>query len=277
MNIRTKVSCDICPRFCEIPEGGLGFCKARKNIGGKIIALSYGKIVALDLDPIEKKPLAYFHPGAKILSVGTFGCNMNCAFCQNHVLARAGLNDLKTYDLSPEELVRQASILKDNIGLAFTYNEPSINFEFVRDCFKLAIDEGMETVLVSNGQINDPYLEELLPLTKAWNIDLKTFSKDGYKKLGGDLDTTLNTITKAAKSSHVEITTLVVPGISDNVEEFEKEVDFISSINRNIPLHLSRYFPAYKYNEAPSSIEDLEKMKEIALKKLDHVILGNVW
>jgi pyruvate formate lyase activating enzyme len=278
MNTKNKTLCDLCPRMCQIPEGGLGFCKARMAENGKIKPLSYGKLVALALDPIEKKPLAFFHPGSTILSAGTFGCNMNCPFCQNFQLARAGSNDLKSYDISPKDLVNEAISLKDhrNIGIAFTYNEPCISFEYVRDTFLLAKKEKLETILVTNGQINDKYLQVLLPLTSAWNIDLKAFSQEAYKKLGGDLDTTLNTIKKASESSHLEITTLIVPGISDNLEDFKKEVDFIAKIDPNIPLHLTRYFPNYHYEEPQTSLSTMKDMKEIADKKLSHVRLGNV-
>lgn len=273
-----KIKCDICPRNCELGEGQVGFCKARKNKNGKIKSLSYGKIISIGLDPIEKKPLSYFHPGTQILSVGTFGCNMNCPFCQNHELARSGYGDLKSHDVSPEYLTDLALGLvgRGNIGIAFTYNEPMINFEYVKDTFELALDDELETVLVTNGQVNGEYLEKILPLVKALNIDLKTFSREKYKKLGGDLDTTLNTIKKAASSSHVEITTLVVPKISDDLKEFKKEVDFISEIDPKIPLHLTRYFPMYKYEEEMTNLAILKEMKHIAEEKLEHVILGNV-
>ncbi|MGI5949228.1 AmmeMemoRadiSam system radical SAM enzyme [Peptoniphilus sp.] len=273
-----KIKCDLCPRNCELDMGQVGYCKARKNEDGKIKSLSYGKIISIGLDPIEKKPLKYFHPGTQILSVGTFGCNMNCPFCQNHELARAGDGDLRSHDVSPEYLRDLAVGLvgRGNIGIAFTYNEPMINFEYVRDTFELALRDDLETVLVTNGQVTDEYLEKILPLVKALNIDLKTFSREKYKKLGGDLDATLNTIKKSAQNSHVEITTLVVPKISDNLEEFKKEVDFISEIDPSIPLHLTRYFPMYKYEEEMTSLETLEEMKKIAEEKLEHVILGNV-
>lgn len=278
MNTMNRVECDLCPRRCQLMEGQLGFCKARALEDGNIVSLSYGKIIALSLDPIVKKPLSFFYPESFILSAGSFGCNMDCLFCQNYTLARSGLEDVRTYEMSPEELVQSAIDLKDrgNIGIAFTYNEPTINFEYVRDTFELARKENLETVLVSNGQINDSYLEVLLPLTTAWNIDLKTFSEENYKKLGGDFETTLNTITKAAKKSHLEITTLVVPGISDKIEDFKREVDFIADLDPQIPLHLSRYFPSHHYHEPPTSVSLLEEMKEIAENRLEHVILGNI-
>ncbi len=245
---------------------------------GKINSLTYGKIIALSLDPIEKKPLSFFRPGTWILSAGTFGCNMNCVFCQNFTLARAGISDVKSYDIAPEELVQEAINLRSrgNIGIAFTYNEPTVNYEYVRDTFKLAQEVKLETVLVTNGQINEPYLEVLLPLTGAWNIDLKSFSEENYRKLGGDLDTTLRTIRRAAATCHVELTTLVVPGISDDLEDFKREIQFIADLDPGIPLHLSRYFPRYHYHEPATSIELMLEMQDMAEEKLEHVVLGNV-
>ena len=278
MNTKNKVHCDLCFRNCFLEDGEVGFCKARANKNGEIESISYGKLTSIALDPIEKKPLSFFHQKSLILSAGSFGCNMNCPFCQNHEIARSGEFDYKTYKVSPRSLIELALDAKDrgNIGIAFTYNEPLINFEYVKDTFKIARLEDLKTVLVTNGGINDKYLEKILPLTDAWNIDLKAFSKEKYKKLGGDLDLTLNTIKRAAESSHVEITTLVVPGLSDNLEEFKEEIDFLSKLSPKIPLHLTRYFPMYKYREEKTSLSIMKEMKEIAEEKLEHVILGNV-
>ncbi|NLJ94905.1 MAG: AmmeMemoRadiSam system radical SAM enzyme [Clostridiaceae bacterium] len=272
------ITCDLCPRFCRLAENQTGFCKARQNIDGKIKSLTYGKWLSIALDPIEKKPLAYFKQGSMILSVGTFGCNMTCPFCQNHQLARASVDDFPSKSLSPDELVEQALDLKTigNIGIAFTYNEPLINFEYIRDTAKLARQANLETVVVTSGQINKPYLEELLPLISAWNIDLKSFSEAGYQRLGGDFKTTLETIRLAAEVAHVEITTLVVPKISDDLAEFKQQVDFIAQIEPEIPLHLTRYFPYYKYNEPPTSISLLQEMAKLARKKLNRVKIGNI-
>lgn len=272
------ITCDLCPRFCRLAENQTGFCQARQNIDGKIKSLTYGKWLSIALDPIEKKPLAYFKQGSMILSVGTFGCNMTCPFCQNHQLARASVDDFPSKSLSPDELVEQALDLKTigNIGIAFTYNEPLINFEYIRDTAKLARQANLETVVVTSGQINKPYLEELLPLISAWNIDLKSFSEAGYQRLGGDFKTTLETIRLAAEVAHVEITTLVVPKISDDLAEFKQQVDFIAQIEPEIPLHLTRYFPCYKYNEPPTSISLLQEMAKLARKKLNRVKIGNI-
>lgn len=279
MNTKNKVHCDLCYRNCFLGNGQVGFCKARANRNGKIESVSYGKVTAISLDPIEKKPLAFFYPKSLILSVGSFGCNMNCPFCQNHEIARAGEFDYKLKKISPKELVELALDTKDcgNIGIAFTYNEPLINFEYVKDTFEIARLNNLKTALVTNGQINDKYLDEILPLVDTWNIDLKAFSKEKYKILGGDLELTLNTIKRASELSHVELTTLVVPGISDNLEEFKREIDFISKVSIETPLHLTRYFPMYEYRKQKTNLSLMKDMKEIAEEKLEHVLLGNVW
>ena len=271
-------TCDLCPRYCKIQLQDVGFCNARKNSNGQIISISYGKLLSLGLDPIEKKPLAYYKPGSLILSAGTFGCNMKCPFCQNHEIARAGEFDFKTYEVSPKELVKIAENKRDvgNIGIAFTYNEPLVGFEYVYDTAKLAKENNLETVLVSNGQINEKYLLKLLPYVSAWNIDLKCFSEEGYKNMGGDLKTTVNTIKLAVQHSNVEVTTLVVPGISDNMELLEEQVKFLSDINPDIPLHLTRYTPNYNYKEPATDVELLFKMQKIAKKYLNHVLVGNI-
>lgn len=272
------VICDLCPRYCKLKENQVGFCNARKNIEKKILPINYGKLLSLALDPIEKKPLAYYKQGSLILSVGSFGCNMNCQFCQNYEIARAREFDYKTYDISSEELINLALEKKNigNIGIAFTYNEPLVGYEYVLETSKLAKENDLDIVLVTNGQINEKYLKELLPYISAWNIDLKSFSEEGYKKLGGDFITTLRTIELASKSAHVEVTTLIVPGISDDLELMEEEAKFLANLDKEIPLHITRYVPRYKYNEPATDINILFKMKEIAEKYLSRVKVGNI-
>lgn len=271
-------TCDLCPRYCILKDGTVGFCNARKNVDGKIISLNYGKLLSLFLDPIEKKPLFYYKPGSMILSVGTFGCNMNCQFCQNYEIARAKETDYRTYDISKEELIEIAIGKKQegNIGIAFTYNEPLVGFEYVLDCSKLGKSYDLDIVIVTNGQINEKYLQKLLPYIDAWNIDLKCFSDEGYKKLGGDFKTTLKTIELANQTSHVEVTTLIVPGISDDLKLFEEEVKFLANLDKNIPLHINRYIPRYKYDKPPTDLNLLLEMKEVAKKYLTRVNIGNI-
>ncbi|NMA06873.1 MAG: AmmeMemoRadiSam system radical SAM enzyme [Ruminococcaceae bacterium] len=272
------VLCPLCPRHCRLSEGQIGFCGARQAKGGEVIPLNYGQITSFALDPIEKKPLAYYCPGSMILSAGSFGCNMACPFCQNHHISRSKKEALSVREVSPGDLIALAKAEKrrGNIGLAFTYNEPLIAFEFVLQTAKLAQSENLKTVLVTNGQICEPYLKELLPYISAWNIDLKAFSEDGYRRLGGDFKTALRTIESAFAVSHVEVTTLVVPGISDSAEEMRAEAEYLANLSPYIPLHLSRYFPSYRYTEPATSKSKMRELKEIAGQYLERVRFGNM-
>jgi pyruvate formate lyase activating enzyme len=208
-----KATCAICPHRCAIEEGQTGFCRARTNAGGKIVCANYGKLTSLALDPIEKKPLARFHPGSFILSAGSYGCNMRCPFCQNCSISMAG-GEAETFEVSPRELATAAlrERARGNIGIAFTYNEPLVGYEFVYDCSVLAREAGLFNVLVTNGTVCEEPLVKFLPYIDAMNIDLKAFTQEKYRALGGWLDTVRRTIALAAKSCHVEVTTLVVPG-----------------------------------------------------------------
>jgi pyruvate formate lyase activating enzyme len=273
-----QVTCQLCPHYCKLSEGQIGFCGARQAKSGQIISLNYGKITALALDPIEKKPLVYFHPGSMILSVGSFGCNMACPFCQNYSIATRKREEVRIKDITPGQLIElaQAEKTRGNIGIAFTYNEPLIAFDFILDTAKSAQTEDLEIVIVSNGQINEPYLKQLLPYVSAWNIDLKSFSETGYRKLGGDLNTVLKTIELTQAVAHVEITTLVVPGISDDRDEMRAQAKYLASLNPDIPLHLSRYFPCYKYTEPATDKNIIRELKQIAEQYLNRVSLGNM-
>lgn len=272
------VVCGVCWRHCSIREGALGYCRARTVKNGVVIPENYGKLTSLALDPIEKKPLSYFYPGSYILSAGSYGCNMACPFCQNYEIAREAEASQHTVTVSPSELVAKALDLRDrgNIGIAFTYNEPLVGYEYVRDTAKLARDNNLETVVVTNGQIEAGPLAELLPLITAWNIDLKAFNEDSYRKLGGRLDVTMRTIQRASAVSHVEVTTLVVPGLSDSKEDMRRESEYLASLDPRIPLHLSRYFPCYHYDAPATPRETLFQLRDIAEQSLEHVILGNI-
>ncbi len=173
-----KIPCELCFHHCQLEEGQTGLCRARGNRSGTIIPLNYGKLTSLALDPIEKKPLRRFHPGSRILSVGSFGCNLRCPFCQNHEISMAGDGEVQTAEISPEQLADQAVELQNrgNIGVAYTYNEPLVGYEYVRDCAALLHERGMVNVLVTNGTIEDAPLRSLLPLIDAANIDLKGFT-----------------------------------------------------------------------------------------------------
>ncbi len=270
--------CLVCWRHCLIPEGGLGYCRARTVREGRVIPANYGKLTSLALDPIEKKPLSFFRPGTMILSAGSFGCNMACPFCQNYEIAREAAASRHSRDVSPRALVEEALALRDrgNIGIAFTYNEPLVGYEYVRDSAILARQAGLETVVVTNGQIEVQPLEELLPHISAWNIDLKAFSQEGYRRLGGRLEVTLRTIEMTQAVSHVEVTTLLVPGLSDGEEDMKKEAAFLASLDPDIPLHLSRYFPCYQYDAAATPRQTLYRLRDLASQSLNRVLLGNI-
>ncbi len=273
-----KAVCPICPRACLLEEGQTGFCRGRKNVGGEVLPVNYGRITSLALDPIEKKPLRRFHPGKKVLSLGLFGCNLRCPFCQNHEISMAGEEFPDPYGASPEALAEKALELvpRGNIGIAYTYNEPLIGYEFIRDTGRLVREKGLKNVLVTNGYINEKPWRELLPLIDAANIDLKGFTESWYKRLGGDLETVKRSISLAAMSIHTEVTTLLVPGENDSEEEIRAMCSWLSSLRRDIPLHLSRFFPRYRMTDkAPTPVSEVYELAEIAREYLDYVYTGN--
>lgn len=273
--------CPVCPHRCCLSDGQIGLCKARCNNGGDIVPVSFGTLTAIALDPIEKKPLARFMPGYRILSVGGFGCNMYCSFCQNHDISQIGIDGtFRTEKMSPKELCGLAIELSrsdHNAGVAYTYNEPLISYEYVSETAKLIKQAGLVNVVVTNGNINQEILKELLPYINAMNIDLKVFSDEGYRLLGGDFEAVKAFIQTASKSSHIEITTLIVPGLSDSEEDMKKEAEWIASINPDIPLHITRYFPQFKMQDRPpTDISLMRRLKDIASSHLNYVYLGNV-
>ncbi|MCG0275772.1 MAG: AmmeMemoRadiSam system radical SAM enzyme [Thermosediminibacteraceae bacterium] len=269
------VKCFLCPHHCRISPGRSGVCRVRKNIDGRLYSANYGKISSLGLDPIEKKPLYHFYPGSLIFSVGSFGCNFRCKFCQNWQIAQG--KEVPTEYVPAEQLVKIAKSQHDNIGIAYTYNEPSIWYEYVIECANLAKKEGLKNVLVTNGFIEKEPLEQLLPYVDAMNIDVKAYTEDFYKNLAfGDLSKVKQTVERAAEACHVEITTLLIPGLNDREEEVEALACWLSSIRRDIPLHLTRYFPNYKMDLPPTPVSTLKKAREIAMRYLDYVYTGNV-
>jgi pyruvate formate lyase activating enzyme len=271
-----KIRCCLCPHNCKIGEKQYGLCSVRTNMEGNLKTINYGEITAMALDPIEKKPLYHFHPGSKILSVGSFGCNFSCGFCQNYSIAHYRA---RSQYFSPEDLIEACRQIDDNIGIAFTYNEPSIWYEYIYDTSKKLKEMHPEykVVLITNGYIQVEPLTKILPYVDAMNIDLKSFQRDYYKKIcGGDIEHVLKTIEKSHDKCHIEITTLLVNGLNDSEEEVEKLAAFLANLDKNIPLHLTRYFPNYKIHRPPTDIDVMLKAREVASKYLNHVHLGNV-
>jgi pyruvate formate lyase activating enzyme len=270
--------CDLCFHRCKLEEGQTGFCRGRKNVNGEIISLNYGRVTSIALDPIEKKPLKYFQPGSMILSLGGFGCNLRCPFCQNYSISMAN-EKIFTRQLSVQDAVRLAESLKKdgNIGIAYTYNEPLINFEYVLDCAIEIKKANMVNVLVTSGTIEEQPLIKLLPYIDAYNIDLKGFSQTFYDKLSGDLESVKRTIMLTSKVAHVEITFLVIEGENDSDEEMEQMAKWLADIDPNIPLHINRFFPNYLWKDKNITLkETLIRMESIAQKYLNRVSLGNI-
>ena len=275
--------CETCFRHCEIPEGGKGFCGGRICVGGEIRAKNYGMITGAALDPIEKKPLRRFHPDSMILSVGSYGCNLRCPFCQNHGISWSPeamtVAAARAQQVTPEELVQFALDARGrgNIGLAYTYNEPLIGWEFVRDTAKLAREKGLVNVLVTNGTAELPVLEAVGPLIDAMNIDLKGFTEDYYSRvLGGSLEAVKNFITRAVRFSHVELTTLIVPGENDSEAEMREMTAWIAGLSPEIPLHISRFFPRFHMTDREATdVEEIYRLAEVAREKLMYVYTGN--
>lgn len=274
--LKDKIHCYLCPHNCVIENGHYGKCKVRLHEDGMLFTINYGEVTSLAIDPIEKKPLHYFRPHTEILSAGSFGCNFTCSFCQNYSISQ---HMPESRYMPPEQLVASSLTIDNNIGIAFTYNEPSIWYEYVYDTAKLLkqTTEDKSIVLVTNGFISKESLKELLPYVDAMNIDLKAFSTRYYDEIcGGSLRPVLDTIKLAAKACHVEITTLLVSGENDTLKEVEEIAKFISNIDRNIPLHLSRYFPRYKLDNPATDIDFMYNAKEAAENYLYRVSLGNV-
>ena len=273
-----KALCELCFHHCALDDGQTGLCRARACQDGKIVSLNYGKLTSLALDPIEKKPLRRFHPGSLILSVGSFGCNLRCPFCQNHEISMAGDSGIPTVEVFPEQLAAKAAELvpRGNIGVAYTYNEPLIGYEYVQDCASLVHEQGMVNVLVTNGTIEEEPWRALLPLVDAANIDLKGFTPSWYQRLGGDLETVKRSIALAAERCHVEVTTLLIPGENDSEEEIRELARWLASISSEIPLHLSRFFPQYQMVDSPPTpVEQVYRLAETARGYLSHVYTGN--
>lgn len=269
-----KVQCRLCPHNCKVPENRTGICGVRKNRKGILYSKIYGQLTSVAMDPIEKKPLYHFYPSSSILSIGTRGCNMKCPYCQNWHISQD--LSVSTTAYLPEEIV-DAAARKDSIGIAYTYSEPVIWFEYIIDTARIASERGLKNVLVTNGFINREPLDELLQYTDAMNIDLKTFNPETYKKVQkATLEGVTSTIEQAHGRCHIEITTLIVTGINDTLREMKKIMDFISSLDKNIPWHISRYYPNYKHNSPATDIDFMMEVCDAGLKKLSYVYCGNI-
>ena len=282
--------CKVCFRHCDIPEGGLGFCGARTCTGGAVKAANYGRVTSLALDPIEKKPLARFRPGSMIVSAGSYGCNLRCPFCQNHQISwsdEAYRFAVTAEYISPEELtaIADSARSRGNIGVAFTYNEPLIGYEYIRDTAKLVHEAGMVNVIVTNGTASLSVLEELAPYIDAMNIDLKGFSDRYYSEvLGGDRRMVMDFIAEAAKRCHVELTALIIPGENDSEDEMREMTSWIASLTdlqgntagADIPLHISRFFPRFHMTDRDATDVGLVyRLADIARDRLRYVYTGN--
>ena len=271
------VKCRLCPWGCELADGALGRCRARRPRDGRLIAESYGMVTSASIDPIEKKPLRHFHPGGYIFSIGLYGCNFHCPFCQNHQIS---LEKPETTYISPEEiavLAARYARTDNNLGVAYTYNEPLIAFEYVLDCAMLIREKGLKNVVVTNGGINEAPFNEILPWIDAFNIDLKGSGMFYKETLGGDFDTVRNNIRSAAAKSHLEVTTLIIPGENDSEAEMEEQAKFLADIDPEMPLHLSRFIPQYKYaRKQPTPKETMYRLRDVAGKFLRRVYLGNI-
>ena len=243
------MQCTICPHNCIIKMGRKGFCQAIQNIDGKLFSINYGEITAIHLDPIEKKPLYHYKPGSMVLSIGSFGCNFRCGFCQNYSISMG--NEYDTIYMNPKKIIERAKDFESAIGIAYTYNEPTVFYEYMRD---VAIEAGSHVAKT------------------LWAYD------KFYKKITkGKLKNVLNTIeTLYDNNVHLEITHLLIEGYNDNIKEFEKMIKWISAIDKTIPLHISRYFPAYKFTAKSTNIDLIKYYSEVAKEVLDYVYIGNV-
>jgi len=270
-----KVQCLLCPKECKILNGKTGFCKIRLNKEGILYSTIYEEVSSFGMDPIEKKPLYHFYPGSYILSVGTNGCNLGCEFCQNWEISQVANSGREK--ITSDKLVEIAQ-KEGSIGIAYTYNEPFIWYEFVLETAVKVKNKGLKNVLVTNGFINEKPLLEILPFIDGMNIDIKSFNGNFYKKIcKGDLNPVKRTIEISAKRCHIELTNLIIPTLNDSTEEITNLVDWIASIDANIPLHFSKYFPMYKMNISETSVDTLERAYNIAKKKLKYVYLGNIY
>lgn len=275
---RGKIVCPVCPHHCALADGETGRCRARGVQNGAVVSLNYGRVASLAHDPVEKKPFARWMPGKFILSVGSFGCNLRCPFCQNDAISQAGAS-FPTTEMPPEDLAHLAEefVPRGNVGVAFTYNEPLIGYEYVRDTARLLKEAGLSAAVVTNGCMAPRLFRELLPLVDAFNIDLKGWRSSFYDWVRGDLAAVKENIRQAAAAAHVEVTTLVVPGKNDDSADMEAEAAWLAEISPTLPLHISRYFPRFLTTEIPATpVAVIHRLAEVARRHLRYVYEGNV-
>jgi pyruvate formate lyase activating enzyme len=267
----TRVACGICPHGCVFTtESPVGRCRVRglHNPG-------YGMCAGLAVDPIEKKPLHRFAPGTRVLSTGPNGCNLTCLHCQNWHISQSASNAVRF--IPPRQLAEEA--MARSSGIAFTYTEPVIWYEYIMDTAPLVGSLGGYSVMVSNGYVNPGPLRELIRVTDAWNVDLKAFTEDFYRDVcGGDLETVKNSIAILADSRcHLELTWLLIPGLNDSMEEITRAARWIAeTAGRSTPLHVSRYFPVYRMDVPATTMENLRRAVSVFERYLTDVIPGNV-
>lgn len=274
------VHCLLCPNSCRLSEGQIGSCRSRKNVNGELVSLVYGNMASSHVDPIEKKPFFHVLPGSKAFSIATPGCNMRCLFCQNWEISQAFPWEVKTRQVSPEQVVEEA-VQTGCKSIAFTYTEPIIYYEYVLDIAKLAKKKGLKTVMVSNGYINPEPLRELLKYIDAYKVDFKAFNEPFYKELtGGSLDPVLQSM-KIIKQQGVwlEVVTLLIPGKNDSDDEIRALVKWIhQNLSDDVPLHFSRFHPMHKLlNLPPTPVEKVIRARQIAMEEgLKYVYTGNI-
>lgn len=270
-----RVRCDLCPHLCAIEEGATGKCRLRVNVKGTLYARSYGRTVTANVDPIEKKPLYHFMPGSLILSIGPNGCTLACDHCQNWSIAQ---EPAPTQYMGADELVALAA-RGGSIGVAFTYTEPLLWFEYIRDVAPMLTSRGLKSVLVTNGYLNEEPAREIASLVDGFNIDLKSIRDDFYRKwCGGKVEPVKRFIEIAAGSTHVEVTNLIIPGLNDSREDIGDLVEWLAGVSKDIPVHFSRFFPHHRMNDRPPTPRrTLEAAYEIARKKLEYVYIGNIF
>lgn len=269
-----KVRCLLCPHRCLITKNKTGRCMVRVNTDGVLYTKVYETITSYALDPMEKKPLYHFYPGSHIFSIGTWGCNFRCTFCQNWQISQQEASGEK---FTSDDIIATA-IDKKSIGVAYTYNEPFIWFEFMLETAKKAREKGLKNVIVTNGFVSEEPLKEILPYIDAMNIDLKAGSESFYREVcDGQLEPVMRNIKTVYEAGcHVELTNLLIPTMNDKMDELKDIIQWVSEISPEIPMHFSRYFPNFKMNMEPTPVETLLAAYEVAAKKMHNVYLGNV-